>query len=246
MAKQGNRIVFGYDPGGAGANGLAFIKQSAKLTHVQTFTVDCVNDAINWLSNQMNGDDLNCVGIDTFLSWSTSRSGWRPMDDRLKRTYPSVQGSVFSSNSAAGSMAIQGIALAHRLREIWPNVHLNETHPKVLYFALTSKKYTWGQEMICWLDEKLDAEGGIDPENEHEWDALISAWYTLRASVAKNETDLMNGVGGLILPLNRVTYFWPMMSDITASLRTARKQARKVGLKKSDIAAAIRKVRKQP
>jgi hypothetical protein len=163
MTNQVSRITFGYDPGGAGANGLAIIKQSPKSTFVQTYTVDCVNAAIDWLSNQVNGDCLDAAGIDTFLSWATSRSGWRPMDDWLRTQYSAVRGSVFSSNSAAGSMAVQGIALAHRLRGIWQSVTLNETHPKVLYFALTGRKYLYGQDMVNWLAKKLRAERGNRP-----------------------------------------------------------------------------------
>jgi AbrB family looped-hinge helix DNA binding protein len=37
----------------------------------------------------------------------------------------------------------------------------------------------------------------------------------------------------------------PSSTEFTALLKTARQQARKAGLKKSDIAAAIRKVRKR-
>ena len=44
-------------------------------------------------------------------------------------------------NSLYGAMAIGGMALAFRLREKWPELELNETHPKVLLHALGGPRY---------------------------------------------------------------------------------------------------------
>jgi hypothetical protein len=44
-------------------------------------------------------------------------------------------------------MAVQGMAMAMQLRSNWPQVLLNETHPKVLYFGLTGQPYAFGQPL---------------------------------------------------------------------------------------------------
>jgi hypothetical protein len=44
-----------------------------------------------------------------------------------------MKDSIMSPNSLYGAMAIGGMALAFRLRQKWPELELNETHPKVLF-----------------------------------------------------------------------------------------------------------------
>jgi hypothetical protein len=63
--------------------------------------------------------------------------------------------------------------------------------------------------------------------------------------MAETRQDLMQGANDLILPLRPVNYFWPLTAPVKTLLKVAQKQARKAGLKKSDIATAIRKVRKR-
>jgi hypothetical protein len=49
--------------------------------------------------------------------------------------------SVMTPNSLRGAMAIGGMALAMRLRQLWPEIALNETHPKVMLHALGAERY---------------------------------------------------------------------------------------------------------
>ena len=79
------------------------------------------------------------------------------MDVMLRNAFPDVQASVLSSNSAFGAMAVQGMAIALRLKERWSDVLLNETHPKVLYHAMTSKNYTRDDipTMTAWLQQQF-------------------------------------------------------------------------------------------
>lgn len=204
-------LAFGYEPGGLGNNGVALIDQSGGLVLVATSTVDSVDEAVGWLQAQVGARRLDAAGIDTYLSWATVNSGWRPMDVILRQTYPQVQHSVFSSNSAAGSMAIQGMAMAMRLRALWPEVRLNETHPKILYFALTSLPYVFGQGMITWLGGHVNAATGVAITNDHEWDALISAWATVQGMTGGFSRDRLTGVPDLLFPVGQVNYFWPQV-----------------------------------
>jgi len=152
-------IILGFDPGGTtGVSVLRILADGS--TTAETDSVASVDDAIDWAVNQCQGETPTAAGIDTFLCWSTERSGWRRIDLKLRNAFPDVRASVFSSNSAYGAMAVQGVAIALRLRERWPSVILNETHPKVLYHALTSKDYMRDDipAMTAWLQQNFCLE----------------------------------------------------------------------------------------
>jgi hypothetical protein len=106
-------------------------------------------------------------------------------------------------------MAVQGMGLAMRLRALSPRMSLNETHPKVLYFGMTGQPYVFGQPMVNWLVAQLNPLGGAAVTNEHEWDALISAWVTLRGMNGTLLQDLMAHAQNLLLPAGPVNYYWP-------------------------------------
>ncbi|MGH9721657.1 MAG: hypothetical protein ACRD8O_15725, partial [Bryobacteraceae bacterium] len=92
--------------------------------------LDNVDDAICWFKKQLDGRLPIAAGIDTLLCWQTDRT-FRSCDSYLRDVYPAVKLSVIAPNSLAGSMVVQGMALAIRLRQEWPKIQLNETHPKV-------------------------------------------------------------------------------------------------------------------
>ncbi len=203
-------IFLGYDPGGLGANGAAVLRvPDAGMPDARVATFDSVDEVLHWFRGIAGETNVDGAGIDTMLSWSTVRSGWRPMDEHLRKTYPRVQHSIFSSNSAAGSMAIQGMAMAFRLKQAWPNIKLNETHPKVLYYALAHQPYKFAEPMMEWLHNMINATNPPAIANDHEWDALLSAWATCQGFRGTWTTDLMSGVQRLLLPAGPVTYFWP-------------------------------------
>ncbi len=201
-------IFLGYDPGGIGNNGVALVDFGQSPPTAQTSTCDCVDEALAWFQGNTNTTPT-AIGIDTFMSWATGPSGWRPMDMHLVQTYPVVHNSVFSSNSARGAMAVQGMALAMRIRQVWPDIQINETHPKVLYYALAGQQYAFGQPMVAWLLNQFVPPINIGIANDHEWDALISAWATWMGTTGQWNVDLMHGVPNLLLPAGAATYFWP-------------------------------------
>ena len=201
-------LILGYDPGGVGNNGLAILDLRQEQPVAQTFTSDCVDDAFDWFAGHVDGVP-DAVGIDTFLSWATGPSGWRPMDTILRDNHPAILHSVLSSNSAYGAMAIQGVSLAMRLQQHWPEIALNEAHPKVLYFALTNQQYAFDQPMVTWLLNQFIPALDVEIANDHEWDALISAWATWMGLTGQWNVNLMDGVPDLLLPAGPATYFWP-------------------------------------
>ena len=205
-------VILGYDPGGAGAGGVAVVDFQSTVPVVHTATCDSVDAAVDWFQRRVEVHP-RAIGVDSLMSWATGPSGWRPMDRALREEYPKVLKSVLSSNSAFGSFVVQGMALAIRLRELWPEIHLNETHPKVLYYAMTKEKYPKEKEIdpefIAWLCRQFTPQIEIQITNDHEWDAVISAWATWKGLTGQWQRDLMNGATNLICPAGTSSFFWP-------------------------------------
>lgn len=202
-------IVLGFDPGGQSAFGMAILSGSL----VRTGTVSSVSEAMDWARAQCGNRNVVAAGIDTLLHWSTARGGWRPADLHLRATHSSAKSSVLSPNGLYGSMAIGGMALAIRLRQQWPNLVLNETHPKVLFSALSGSRYRKDAlpAAIEWFATyaKLESDSAL---NDHEFDALMSAWVT-HAGLQGNWCDLVQSDGSLIFPAGPVKYLWPPQSS---------------------------------
>lgn len=206
-------LLFGYDPGGLGAAGAAIGRIHPNGLEILGFsTCDSVDEAIQFLQRMAGDEEVLAAGIDTYLSWAMRRCGWREVDCYLRRTYPQVAGSVFASNSAAGSMAVQGMAMAIRLRELWPGIVLNETHPKVLYYALSDNVYAYGPQMDAWLAQRVRMPVNRTPANDHEWDAAFSIWATFMGPNPNTGwQDLMVQPDQRLLPAGQVQYYWPQV-----------------------------------
>jgi hypothetical protein len=228
------KIVIGYDPGGAYANGVGYLELSdtMQLRGFEHTTCSTSDEALTWLFDEqkINPNDVICAGIDTLMSWTTVGT-FRPMDYFLKQEYPDVEKSVFSVNSAYGAMAIQGMVFAHALTQCAPHIQfINETHPKVAYYAQTGRRHDYlarpdlldfeqvespetarktlkkefneqgavrmWKELLQWINQ--DAGYAIAqtshitaPIDDHEWDALYSAWFTYHFGFRSSCRDLM-------------------------------------------------------
>jgi len=95
------------------------------------------------------------------------------MDLYLRETYPQVRNSVISSNGLYGAMVVQGMAMAILLREQWGDILLNETHPKVQYYAQSGVVYRFGNSMTEWLKNQMSLTSFPDISNEDEWDVEL-------------------------------------------------------------------------
>jgi hypothetical protein len=125
-------------------------------------------------------------------------------------------------NSLFGAMAVGGMALALRLRQIWPGLVLNETHPKVLLHALRGRGYA-PKDLATVSDavEWFIAEGrytGSCIGGEHELDAALSAWATQRG-IAEKWIDIVGDRDELLFPAREVCYFWPESLEYAAPSR---------------------------
>ena len=130
--------VVGYDLGGNSSHGVAifsFDQGNLKRTSIHTYRT--ANEVIEVISMI---DDVILIGIDTLTCWSTGKSGWRPADRWLKKRYTEISNSIASANSLFGSMGLNGMSVLISLRELMPDLYISETHPKVLYYALSKQK----------------------------------------------------------------------------------------------------------
>jgi hypothetical protein len=124
--------------------------------------------------------------------------------------YPAARSSVLSPNGLYGSMGIGGVALALRLRQQWPDILLNETHPKVLAFAFRNERHTDADPhaAIAWFAQHSGLGVTRSDHSGHELDAMLSAWAT-REGLGQRWPDLVTADPALVFPTGKVTYLWP-------------------------------------
>lgn len=181
-------ICLGYDPGGGGAHGVAALHGD----RVENDTLRTAREATDWLLSRCRVGEKVVLGVDTLTLWSSGPSGWRPADRELRARYPRAQNSIISPNSIFGSMPLNGAVVMRRLAEGVPGIRITETHPKVLWFALTGTPYNYADQSEL-MQQSLDGWIGLGPlqyHSEHAWDALISAYAAREWSLGNWLTDL--------------------------------------------------------
>jgi hypothetical protein len=212
--------IAGYDPGGNHCHGLALLE--FKDGACKSFNVDTLETAEEVILELQMLRGLNAIGIDTLAAWATGLSGWRPADHWLRNKYknedvnkyPSVLPSVVSPNGLYGSMSVNGMSVLIKARETFPLVQITETHPKVLYYALTKKKYAYDEESHD-MDNMLSHHLGLEvaTKNDHEWDAMVSALAAYSGISGAWTHDLFHehsdGLYRMIYPAGEASYYWP-------------------------------------
>jgi hypothetical protein len=208
------QTILGFDPGGK--SGVAILRVGGgEMPSLEWATVNSVDGARDWYQQRLHGSSPKGIGIDTPLCWETGPCGWRGPDRWLRDRYPAMLGSVLSTNSAYGAMVVQGMALALRLAErIGEEIALNETHPKVLHYALRKMPYPreafMPADAVGWLFSLIGiATAPPFSITSDEWDAVISAWATYQGVAGCWRHDLMEEGTDPLFPAGRATYFWP-------------------------------------
>ncbi len=209
---QINGTIIGYDPGGNDSHGLArLFFNNSLIAEAITETLIDSEQVIRVIENESS---LLAVGVDTLTYWSTGRSGWRPADLWLRTRYREVQNSIVNPNNLKGAMALNGMAVLCALRTKRPDIFITETHPKILFWSMTRTRHDYKNNQSL-MKEKLIACLGIDilPNNEHEWDAAISAFAALQGLTERWKRDLheipCTAGERLITPCGKTHYFWP-------------------------------------
>lgn len=204
--------IAGYDPGGNESNSFAILQiRDGKPASISVKTLANSEAVIN----EIRANNILGLGVDTLSCWCTGNSGWRPADLWLRKRYPAVRNSIMSPNTLSGSMIMNGMSVLVETASGSSRITLSETHPKVLYYALTQQKYNYrenGAEMDCFLSDLL---GGINirTSNDHEWDAVISAYALLMRMTGVWNKDLHElqpeDNSRIVNPCGKTHYYWP-------------------------------------
>jgi hypothetical protein len=210
--KRIDGTIAGYDPGGNGSNGFAVLRIcDGKPASISVTTLSNSEAVIN----EIRTNSVLGLGVDTLSCWCTGDSGWRPADLWLRKRYPAVRNSIMSPNTLSGSMGINGMSVLVETASSSGSITLSETHPKVLYYALTQQKYNYREsraEMDSFLSNVL---GGINirTSNDHEWDAVISAYALLMGMTGVWKNDLHElqpeDNSRIVKPCGKTFYYWP-------------------------------------
>ena len=204
-------IWVGADPGGKKNFGVAILWADA-LVH--TTRVNCADEAIDVVHQQVKDSPLAGVGVDAPLWWSSGRSGDRCVDQWLRETYRMSGGQVQAVNSLRGAALTQGMMFVQRMRESYGEVCVTETHPKALLVALGTDE----RDFYSRCSVQLDA--GV--VSEHERDAVISA-VAAREGFRGNWTNDLSGCrypseqDPLQFWLAPIHYFWPRSDELSHS-----------------------------
>jgi len=195
----------GVDPGGKGNFGLVILKDRT----VFPYTVDYVDEAIKEICRHKL-QAIEGIGVDAPLWWSSGKSGLRHADELIRSTYNLTSGQVQAVNSLRGACIAQGLLFVERIREIYPEVQITETHPKAVLKANLPSQ-TW-----AGLFAELDTDITVDTDPNHERDALISAIAAREAFSGRWTNDLsIKRHSSEQNPLKHwvalIHYYWPEM-----------------------------------
>lgn len=162
-------LFFGYDPGGNKKHGVAALPVRCGVAESPLgCTKQTAEHVLTWFREQAAqfGGPVLGIGVDTLTYWSGALNGGRQADLYLRSRYDEVRGSVIWPNSLYGAMSVNGMFVLRRLHECHPRLYATETHPKVLYYALSETE----QEKRLNLDVKelLAHREGIKGKKEKE------------------------------------------------------------------------------
>ena len=136
---------FGYDPGGNNRHGVAAIRVAhGRVQRSVVATKQTVADVLNWFQCQPQEwnergplSGVFGMGIDTLAYWCGASNGAREADRWLGSRYDGIMSSVIWPNALRSAMSINGMFVLRELRRNCPSLYVTETHPKVLYYALS-------------------------------------------------------------------------------------------------------------
>ena len=179
-------------------------------TDARVHTVDCPDEAIACILQgirESGKSSLKSCGIASPLSFSSGRSKFRPMDEYLAKLCPTALNRP--SCLVSHGQVLAGLCMALRLKEIFPDIILNETRPGALFHVLSGKGPSClsGSEKHQWLRERFRPPITLPIYNEIEFSALLSAYACWQGVCGNWTNNLMVLTDDLIKPAGDVR-FW--------------------------------------
>ena len=195
-------IWIGVDPGGKGNFGVALLRSE---TAAMTCAVDNTDQALGWVIQEVDGEAPQAAGIDAPIWWSSGSSGLRDADRRLHARYPAAH--ILAVNSLWGSVLVQGVLVAHLLRDRFSSIGLTEAHPKAVLLALG--RDFWEQKFRA-----IQSDVSLDDSEDNQRDALIAAFAAREGFrrawpedlFAKLQVSEQNPSSRWLAPVH---YYWP-------------------------------------
>ena len=125
------------------------------------------------------------LGVDAPLWWCSGPGGLRRADKWIRDQYGLHHRNVQAVNSLWGSVLAQGMMLVARLRELFPELNVTETHPKAVLVAV-------GRELWATHLKAIPTRITLDSKPDHERDALISAIAAREGVEGRWKRDLID------------------------------------------------------
>ena len=206
------QFVAGFDPGGRDKKkkpqfGWCVAEFADSPNVIKKGTVACADEAFHEMHKSLNDTkgQLVATGIDSHLYWMRNgkrRNADSIVWDALKKELPSATtGRVQAVNSLQGACLIQGFFLAKKIESNYPYCKITETHPKVLLeISPKVKDYVNQVPSIC---------------NEHERDAIISAWAAAKCFLHGGKPNLFcfENKKDIHAFLEETIYWWPILNS---------------------------------
>lgn len=209
-------VVLGFDPGGEKQFGWCVAKTTASAllslsaSGTASHAAEAIEDA---LSNIAGIDEVVAAGIDSPLFWVAN--GDRKADvvvrDGIRQLgAPNAGGTVQNVNSLRGACLVQGVLIAHLLRQKWPQIRITESHPKALLWLLgiANRERRAADVRVGHLSELISCES---PCTEHMRDAALGAVAAL--AMIERRTgwqDLYAQETIAFTPVSAVEYWMPI------------------------------------
>lgn len=208
------KVVFGFDPGGAGSFGWAVCAFSPQLPLrlLTTGTAPHAQAAVEAALAHDFGSEVVAAGIDSPLCWT--RNGSRMADRRVRRAIvragcTTAPGTVQHVNSLRGACLVQGIMAATELRQASPSILISESHPKAALWLMRLASIERPIRVIVAGDIPSLQAGDL-LATEHERDAAVGAlsgWAA--ATQPPGWVDLLTVEPESFFPAGPVSYYMP-------------------------------------
>ena len=164
---------YGADPGGEKRFGMAALEADGSF---ETQLYSSVQEAFEYVQRPAG------IGIDCPLWWSSGKGGGRHVDDWLRERYDIPPGTVQTANSLRGAATVQGLLLAMRLRKMWRNIPITESHPG-------AHSYQMGRPAWSTISRRFKLKGR-EPDTADGRDALLGAIAAREGQLKRWKTDL--------------------------------------------------------
>jgi hypothetical protein len=205
-------IVLGFLPGsqrgnaGRGRCGVALLRVGDEA-QAESDVVRSVDEALAWFRARLGPEEAPAAaGIAAPLFWETGAGGMRRADTWLRRARPEFARAIRPLSAVMGATVVQGVAMACRLRALWPDIRLNETRPGPLFAAFRDDP-RYPASPLAGLSE---AWQGLNVAAEDRIPALLSAWWTARCLDRPSPHDLALLAPKALMPAGHVTSWWPL------------------------------------